>query len=48
MSVVTVSQKGWVVIPAELRRRYGWKPGDRLRVDDYGGIVRLQPVFANP
>ena len=48
MSVVKISQKGWVVIPAELRRRYGWKPGDRLRVVDYGGIVSLQPVLENP
>ena len=48
MSVVKISQKGCVVIPAELRRRYGWKPGDRLRVVDYGGIVSLQPVLENP
>lgn len=48
MSVVKISQKGWVVIPAELRRRYGWKPGDRLRVVDYGGMVSLVPVLRNP
>ena len=32
MSFVTVSQKGWVVIPAALRERYHWKPGDRVKV----------------
>lgn len=48
MSTVTISQKGWVVIPAELRRRYGWKPGDQLRIVDYGGLVSLQPVLRNP
>ena len=48
MSTVTVSQKGWVVIPAELRRKYKWKPGDRVRVVDYGGVISLMPVMRNP
>jgi len=48
MSVVKISQKGWVVIPAELRRRYGWKPGDHIRMVDYGGVVGLVPVLHNP
>ena len=48
MSVVAVSQKGWVVIPAELRRRYGWKPGTRINVVDYGGFISLHPVLENP
>jgi AbrB family looped-hinge helix DNA binding protein len=48
MSVVTVSQKGWVVIPAELREKYHWKTGDQVKVVDYGGIVSLVPVLSNP
>ena len=48
MSVVTVSQKGWVVIPAELRDKYQWKTGDRVKVVDYGGVVSLVPVFGDP
>ncbi len=48
MSVVTVSQKGWVVIPVELRERYGWKSGDRVKVVDYGGVVSLVPVLRRP
>jgi AbrB family looped-hinge helix DNA binding protein len=48
MSVVTVSQKGWVVIPAALRAKYRWKTGDRVRVVDYGGVVSLVPVVGNP
>ena len=48
MSVVTVSQKGWVVIPSELRRKYHWKAGDRVKVVDYGGMVSLVPVLQNP
>lgn len=48
MSVVTVSQKGWVVIPVELRNKYRWKTGDRVKVVDYGGVVCLVPVLRHP
>jgi len=48
MSTVTVSQKGWVVIPAEVRRRNGIKPGDRLNVVDYAGFISMRPVLKNP
>ncbi len=40
-----ISQKGWVVIPAELRRKYDLKPGDEIHVVDYGGVISLIPVF---
>jgi AbrB family looped-hinge helix DNA binding protein len=48
MAVVTVSQKGWVVIPVELRNKYQWNTGDRIKVVDYGGVVSLVPVLQNP
>jgi AbrB family looped-hinge helix DNA binding protein len=48
MAVVTVSQKGWVVIPVELRNKYQWNTGDRIKVVDYGGVVSLVPVLRNP
>jgi AbrB family looped-hinge helix DNA binding protein len=48
MSVVIVSQKGWIVIPAELREKYRWKTGDRVKVVDYGGLVSLVPVLRHP
>jgi len=48
MFVVTVSQKGWVVIPAELRSKYHWKARDRLKVVDCGGVVSLVPLLRNP
>ena len=48
MAIVTVSQKGWVVIPADLREKYHWKTGDRVKVVDYGGVVSLVPVLNNP
>jgi AbrB family looped-hinge helix DNA binding protein len=48
VAVVTVSQKGWIVIPAHLREKYQWKPGDRVKVVDYGGVVTLVPVMEDP
>lgn len=48
MSPVKVNQKGGVIIPAELRKRIGWKPGDCIRFLDYGGVVSLVPVLRNP
>lgn len=48
MAVVTVSQKGWVVIPSELRTKYGWQTGGRVQVVDYGGVVSLVPILDNP
>ena len=45
---VTVSQKGWVVIPAVLRKKYGLKPGVRLQVVDYGGLLGLIPAVDDP
>jgi AbrB family looped-hinge helix DNA binding protein len=35
------------VIPAELRTKYHWKAGDRVKVVDYGGIVGLVPLLQN-
>ncbi len=45
MSFSKISAKGWVVIPAELRVRYGLKPGMRVQVVDYGGVVSLIPLL---
>lgn len=44
----TVSQKGWVVIPAELRKKYGITPGSRLQFVDYGDMLALIPIPDNP
>jgi AbrB family looped-hinge helix DNA binding protein len=48
MALVTVSQKGWVVIPVELRNKYHWHSGDRVKVVDYGGVVSLVPLLDDP
>ncbi len=44
----TISEKGWVVIPAELRRKYNLQPGAEVSVVDYGGVLALVPVMARP
>ena len=45
---VTVSEKGWVVIPAHLRKKYNLRPGTEIQVVDYGGVLALVPQLANP
>lgn len=43
-----VSSKGWVVIPAALRRKYGIVSGDEVRVVDYGGVLAIVPSLPEP
>ncbi len=43
-----VSKKGWVVIPREVRERFGIKPGDRVQVVTVGNTIRLVPIPADP
>ena len=45
---VKLSQKGWVVIPAILREKYGLKPGANLQIVDYGGVLSIVPAFKDP
>jgi AbrB family looped-hinge helix DNA binding protein len=43
-----ISAKGWVVIPAALRRRYGLTPGTTVRFDEVDGklvISKPEPSF---
>lgn len=48
MTVLTISTKGWVVIPAELRLKYKLKAGTKVRMVDYGGVLALVPAFEDP
>jgi AbrB family looped-hinge helix DNA binding protein len=45
---VTVSEKGWVVIPAELRKKHNLTPGTEIQVVDYGGVLALVPKLPDP
>jgi AbrB family looped-hinge helix DNA binding protein len=44
MNISTLSEKGWLVIPKELRDRYGLKKGDRVHIIDYGGVISIVPA----
>jgi AbrB family looped-hinge helix DNA binding protein len=39
-----VTVKGQIVIPAELRRKYGITAGTKISVIDIGGAILLKPV----
>lgn len=41
-----MSTKGQVVIPAELRKKYGIKQGTPLVVTDTGNAIELRPITA--
>ncbi len=45
---VRISSKGWVVIPAKLRKKYNLNPGDQVHVVDSGGVVSLVPAAKDP
>ena len=40
----TMTSKGQIVIPSELRRKYGLKEGVRIQVIDDGEQIVLQPI----
>ena len=46
--VIKISHKGWVVIPAKLRRKYALEPGMEVHVVDYGGVLALVPAADDP
>lgn len=45
---IKVSQKGWVVIPAEIRKKYNLQPGTEVVFVDYGGVLAIFPAMKDP
>ena len=43
-----ISSKGWVFIPAELRRKYRLWPGTAVQIVDYGGVLAIVPALDDP
>lgn len=41
MAAATLSEKGQIVIPAEIRARHGLTPGTQVEFVDEGGTIRL-------
>ena len=48
MPTAKVSAKGWVVIPAEYRKKHHIQPGDKVQVVDYGEVIAVVPVVREP
>ena len=47
-TIVTVSSKGWVVIPSLFRRKIGLKPGMKMEVMETEGKIVLTPQAGDP
>jgi antitoxin PrlF len=41
MAAATLTEKGQIVIPAEIRSRYELTPGTQVEFVDEGGVIRL-------
>lgn len=46
--VLTISNKGWVVIPAEYRKKYNLRAGTKVVMVDYGGVLAIVPAVKDP
>lgn len=44
MDVVQVTSKGQLVVPARLRRKYGIKPGTKIRFIERDNEIVFQPL----
>jgi AbrB family looped-hinge helix DNA binding protein len=47
-ATVTMSTKGQIVIPRELRESLGWREGTRLEIASQAGGVVIRPVRPYP
>jgi AbrB family looped-hinge helix DNA binding protein len=48
MHTATVSTKGWVVIPKDLRDKYGLRKGTRVQVVEYNQALAIVPLPDDP
>lgn len=48
MPKARMSSKGWVVIPKELRKKYGLRPGKEVDLVDVGEALYVVPVPDDP
>jgi AbrB family looped-hinge helix DNA binding protein len=44
MMTTRLSEKGQIVIPVELRRRYNIEPGSKVELMDIGGEIVIIPI----
>ena len=48
MRTATVSTKGWVVIPKDLRDKLGLKKGSQVQIVECGRVLALVPLPDDP
>ncbi|RLG60094.1 MAG: AbrB/MazE/SpoVT family DNA-binding domain-containing protein [Candidatus Hydrothermarchaeota archaeon] len=48
MPVVKLSSKGQIVIPADIRKKYGLRPGSRVEIFDMEGQIVLCSIPEDP
>ena len=48
MPVITVSSKGQIIIPSEIRKKYKIKRGDKFELQELEGKLVLTPVQNKP
>ena len=48
MKTTTVSTKGWIVVPKEMRVKYNLQPGSKVQIVDYGGSLAIIPLPEDP
>ncbi|GAB4488984.1 MAG: AbrB/MazE/SpoVT family DNA-binding domain-containing protein [Thermodesulfovibrionales bacterium] len=48
MNIVTSTEKGQVVIPAEIRKRHRISKGTKLAIFDKDNEIIIRPLLSNP
>lgn len=48
MKISTVSTKGWIVVPKEMRVKYNLLPGTKVQIVDYGQGLAIVPLPEDP
>jgi bifunctional DNA-binding transcriptional regulator/antitoxin component of YhaV-PrlF toxin-antitoxin module len=43
--LLTISKSGQVVLPARLRKKYNYHPGRVMRIQDFDGLLILEPLW---
>lgn len=43
MQSVIMSTKGQIIIPADIRKKYGLKKGEKLMIEDEDGYIKMIP-----
>lgn len=48
MQEAKILGKGQLVIPVNIRKKFGLKPGDSVKVFDYDGAIHIVPLSGDP